>query len=70
MCLGACHYAGIRRIVFGAALEDIHRLTGGELRIDWAAWSQGGLDVAISGPCLADECRELLAQWSPGSGRR
>ncbi len=69
MCLGACHYAGVRRVVFGATLEDIHRLTGGELRIDRAAWSAAGLEVALTGPCLADECRELLAQWPLRSHR-
>lgn len=69
MCLGACHYAGIRRVVFGAALADIHRLTGVELRIDRAAWAAAGLEVAMAGPCLADECRELLARWSLRSDR-
>ena len=37
MCLSACHYAGIDAVVFGAALEDMQGVTGGELEIHHAA---------------------------------
>ncbi len=59
MCLTACHYAGIRRVHFGASLADLARITGSEI----AGWRPPG--VALVGGLLADECRELLARWAP-----
>jgi tRNA(Arg) A34 adenosine deaminase TadA len=58
MCLAACHYAGIRRVVYGASLDDMHRLT----RDECFAPPPSGLDVA--GPVRGDECRALLARWA------
>jgi len=70
MCLGACHYAGLERIVFGATLADMHAVTGGELRVESATLTAAGLNVQIDGPCLGDECRALLEDWARGSARR
>jgi tRNA(adenine34) deaminase len=58
MCLAACHYAGITRVIFGAGLADMHRLTGGECFVS----PPGGLTLV--GPVLGDECRALLARWA------
>jgi len=64
MCLAACHYAGIDRIVFGASLADFAAASGGEL----AAPPPAGLD--LSGDVLGDDCRALIARWQPAPGRR
>ncbi|MFQ5634698.1 MAG: nucleoside deaminase [Gammaproteobacteria bacterium] len=70
MCLSACHYAGIDRIVFGAALDDMHALTGSELQLGPAALARAGLAVTVIADCLRDECRALLDRWSAGGRRR
>ena len=64
MCLSACHYAGIDAVVFGAALEDMQGVTGGELEVNHAALMQGGMTLTVTGACLADESRALIAVWS------
>jgi tRNA(Arg) A34 adenosine deaminase TadA len=64
MCLSACHYAGIDEVVYGASLADMQAITGRELEVRHATLAERGLDVAISGPLLADECRDLLGEWS------
>lgn len=69
MCVGACHYAQIDEVVFGAALPDMHAVTGRELELDPAALVEAGFDVKISGPCLAAESRELLREWARGLAR-
>ncbi|TDJ47451.1 MAG: nucleoside deaminase [Gammaproteobacteria bacterium] len=66
MCLSACHYAGVDRVIFGASLADMHAVTGAELTITRDDLVRGGLRVAVSGQCLADECRALLDDWARG----
>lgn len=58
MCLAACHYAGIGRVVYGASLADMHRLTGGE------CFAAPPASLVIAGPVRGDECRALLARWA------
>lgn len=60
MCLSACHYAGISRVVFGASLADFAVASGGELA---PAAAPAGLSLA--GGVLGDECRALIARWRP-----
>jgi len=67
MCLAASHYAGISRIVFGATLEDLHALTGGELLAGPRGSQPGGPD--IEGGLLRAESLALLRAWA-GGGRR
>jgi tRNA(adenine34) deaminase len=69
MCLCACHYAGIERIVWGASLEDMHAVTGGEVNVRHEAFRDAGLNVAVTGGCLGDESRELLDEWARGFRR-
>ena len=64
MCLTACHYAGIGEIVFGAALDDMHAVTGNELHVEHATLARGGFDVVLTGACLRGECAALLEEWS------
>ncbi|MFW2404931.1 MAG: nucleoside deaminase [Gammaproteobacteria bacterium] len=69
MCLSACHYAGVERIVWGASLEDMHAVTGRELTIHYATLAAGGIRIDVSGDCLGHESRALLAEWSRGLRR-
>jgi len=64
MCLSACHYAGIDAVVFGAALDDMQGVTGGELGIHHDTLAQGGMTLTVTGACLADESRTLIAEWA------
>jgi tRNA(Arg) A34 adenosine deaminase TadA len=57
MCLAACHYAGISRVVYGASLADLHGITGSEL-------AGGSFGIEIAGPVRAAECQALLADWA------
>jgi len=66
MCLSACHYAGITEIFYGAPIEAIDRLTGGELCVAPAELFAGRADQpAITGGILAADCQALLDEWAP-----
>jgi len=67
MCLGACHYAGIREIVFGAPLADMHRHTGGEAGRADAEVAAGHADLQITGNFLREDCVALLGEWAAKS---
>ncbi len=67
MCLAASHYAGIGRIVFGATLEDLNELTGGELLSGLRGSQPGG--PLVEGDCLREEALALLRTWGGGRGR-
>jgi tRNA(adenine34) deaminase len=58
MCLAAAHYAGIRRVWFGAGLEAMQAATGAELK---ATVPPG---MTVTGGLLATECRGLLDAWA------
>lgn len=58
MCIAACHYAGIREIVYAASLADFHEITGDELLTPLAS---GAL---LTGGCRREESRELLRTWA------
>lgn len=67
MCLGACHYAGIARVFYGAAIADLQVLTGNELSIAPAGpvtrpYLEGGI--------MREESLELLAAWDRARGRQ
>lgn len=57
MCLAACHYAGIARVIFGASLADFAVASGGEL----AGPPPAG--ISLSGGVLGEACRALIARW-------
>lgn len=59
MCMAACHYAGIGRVVFGADLADLQAITGREL----SGPPPPGL--RLLGGIEAEACRELLRAWRP-----
>lgn len=61
MCLAACHYAGIARVVYGAPIGSLHAITGRELHAAALAHK-----VELRGGLMAEECEALLAEWSRG----
>ena len=65
MCLTACHYAGIDRVVFGARLKDMDAITGNELRVSHADLLSGQDNgLIVTGDFLRQECCDLLYRWS------
>ncbi|MEO7386730.1 MAG: nucleoside deaminase [Gammaproteobacteria bacterium] len=63
MCLAASHYAGIRQVWFGAALDAMQAVTGRELK---AAVPDG---MIVTGGLLAADCASLLREWAESRGR-
>ncbi len=59
MCIAACHYAGIKQVLFGAGLEDMHAITGAELVVDETA----ALAMELTGGLRRAECLDLLRAW-------
>jgi len=69
MCLAACHYAGIRRIVCGAPITAMQAITGSELLVNSDALFANTADrPLITRGVLANECRVLLEQWRDSRG--
>ena len=64
MCRGACHYAGISTVVFGATLDDMHRVTGDELSLGAPALGRQSQRIAFVGDCLREESVALLDEWA------
>lgn len=63
MCAGACVWAGVSRIVFGASMEQL--ISIGTEQIDLTCQqvvSQGFQDIEITGGILAEECLDLFKQ--------
>jgi guanine deaminase len=71
MCFSACHWARISRIVYGARIADAQECGFNELPIPNETMKQlGHSPIAVSGDCLRDENRELLASWHQRANRR
>lgn len=58
MCIAACHYAGIRQIVYAASLADFHEISGDELLTPLAS------TALLTGGCRREESLELLRTWA------
>lgn len=60
MCRGACHYAGVEEILYGASLADLQAITGSE--------AGAGPAVAdgprLTGGLLRDQSLALLRTWA------
>jgi tRNA(Arg) A34 adenosine deaminase TadA len=66
MCLGACHYAGISLVIYGARLADIDALTGNELGApDSQLVAGGNATPAMLGDFMRNDCLDLLSEWGP-----
>jgi len=64
MCFSACHWAGIRRIVFGCGIKDAEDFGFNELSISnlkMKGLARSG--VKIQAGVLAEESRELFNLW-------
>ena len=69
MCLAACHYAGIGRIVCGAPIAAMQAITGSELLVspDALFAAQAGKPLITHG-VLAQESQALLDKWRVAQG--
>jgi tRNA(Arg) A34 adenosine deaminase TadA len=69
MCLSACHWAKIDRIVYGASIADAAVAGFSELAVSAAALARlGGSQLHVEGGLLVEECKSLFELWrhSPG----
>jgi len=65
MCFSAIHWAKIRKIVFGASIEDAKNHGFNELPISNETLKQLGRDnVVIVGGVLNEMCLELFRNWA------
>lgn len=71
MCFGACHWAHLDRIVFGATIADAAAIGFKELSIPNDTMKKlGGSPIEIAGGFMAAECRALFEEWMRRGGRR
>jgi tRNA(Arg) A34 adenosine deaminase TadA len=64
MCFGACNWAHVAKIVWGATVADSHTLGFREVRITNETLSRlGGSEVELVGGVLRDECLSIFAAW-------
>jgi tRNA(Arg) A34 adenosine deaminase TadA len=66
MCMAACFYAGIRKIVCGARLTDMQALTNAELMPAHDAVAENAGMIVVP-DVLRDECLALLNSWASQS---
>lgn len=65
MCFGACYWANISRIVYGASMADLQKAGIRQLPItDQQLKEQGKVAVELDGGFLRDESLALLKLWS------
>jgi tRNA(Arg) A34 adenosine deaminase TadA len=64
MCLAACHWAKLDRVVHGCGIADAAAAGFSELRLPAATlvW-QGGSPLALTCGVCEDECRHLFQEW-------
>ncbi len=56
MCTGAIYWAGVRKLVYGLANEELAKLAGERLRISCRIIFASAVDeVEVGGPCLTSE---------------
>ena len=64
MCFAACHWARIKRIVFGSSIDDAARAGFNELRITNEVMRKyGECSVEIVCGILKDDCMKLFKDW-------
>lgn len=64
MCFSACHWARVKRIVYGAAIADAQAAGFNELTVsNEQLKTLGGSDVEIVGGFMRAECRALFDLW-------
>jgi guanine deaminase len=71
MCFAAIHWARIDRLIYGTTIGEVARLGFNELTIGSRQMQElGRSPVAIYPGFLADECRQLLAEWAQIPGHQ
>jgi guanine deaminase len=71
MCFAAIHWARIGRLIYGTAIIEVAHLGFNELSLGSRQIQElGQSPVAIYPGFLADECRQLLAEWARMPGRQ
>jgi guanine deaminase len=71
MCFAAIHWARIGRLIYGTAIIEVAQLGFNELTLsNRQMQALGRSPVAIYPGFLADECRQLLAEWVRTPGRQ
>ena len=64
MCFGACHWAHLARIVYGASIADAAAIGFHELSIPNDLMKKlGGSPLEIAGGFMAAECVALFEEW-------
>ena len=64
MCFSACHWARVKRIIYGDDILDAQSAGFNELKISNKRMKWGGKSpVKIVGGLLREECRELFKEW-------
>ena len=65
MCFGACHWAHVARIVYGAGIGDSDALGFGELRVDNETIRRlGNSRVELVRGVLRDDCLAIFRAWT------
>lgn len=65
MCFGACHWAHVTRIVYGASIDDSGGLGFGELRINNETMHRlGHSRIELVGGVLREECLAIFRTWT------
>ncbi len=71
MCFSACHWAGIKRIVYGARIKDAKRYGFNELAITSRRMKRAGKSkITISPRVLLRDNLELFKLWAGQKNRR
>jgi len=69
MCFSAIHWAGIKKIVFGAEIRDSEKAGFDELPVsDRKMNSFARKKISIVSGVMARECRALLREWAERGG--
>jgi tRNA(Arg) A34 adenosine deaminase TadA len=64
MCFAACHWARVKRIIYGAGIDDARAAGFNELTVSNSRLkSLGGSAVEIVPGFMRDECRALFDLW-------
>lgn len=71
MCFSACHWAKLKKIVFGATIKDAKKSGFNELSIsNWQMKKLGKSPVKIIGDFLKGENTELLKKWGKQKNKK
>ncbi len=70
MCFSACHWARVKRIVYGSGIRDAAGVGLNELRIPAAKLKRIGYDrVGLKGGVLRKECLKIFVEWRKSGGK-